>query len=201
MRILFYGDSNTYGYDPRGPVTGRYDEEKTWPFIADVLLENDEIFADGQNGRTIPKSDFDFEVLFNAIKRREPLDMLGIMLGSNDYINMFEPSPKEVISRMENALDKISDGFPTLKLLLMAPPVLKTSNVCYMQKYDTTDKSLSKAYMELAEKKGIPFFDTAAEPLGISYDGVHLSEDGHRQLAHRIADHINKIRDSQRLSP
>ena len=34
-RILCFGDSNTYGYDPRG---GRYDENTRWTKRLDALL-------------------------------------------------------------------------------------------------------------------------------------------------------------------
>ncbi len=36
MRILCFGDSNTYGYDPRGYFGGRYDAGDRW---VDLLAE------------------------------------------------------------------------------------------------------------------------------------------------------------------
>ncbi|MCR5784350.1 MAG: hypothetical protein K6G40_01740 [Eubacterium sp.] len=191
MRILFYGDSNTYGYDPRGPIPGRYKEEKTWPYLVGTKIKDGEVFAEGLNGREIPSEEFDFEVLFNAVKRYSPIDYIGIMLGSNDYLNMFTPSVDEVTNKMEKALIRLEREFPNLKILLIAPPPIKTANVCGMRKYDTEDGSLSRAYKKLAEKKNILFFDAAAEPLSLAFDGVHLAEEGHGQLAKRLADYFN----------
>ena len=36
MTILCFGDSNIYGYDPRGYFGGRYDADSRW---VDILVE------------------------------------------------------------------------------------------------------------------------------------------------------------------
>ena len=53
MKMLCYGDSNTYGYDPRGFFGDRYPKERRW---ADILAEKLgwQIQNEGQNGREIP---------------------------------------------------------------------------------------------------------------------------------------------------
>ena len=53
MRVICFGDSNTYGYDPRGWLGGRYDEENRW---VDILAQKTgwKIVNRGQNGREIP---------------------------------------------------------------------------------------------------------------------------------------------------
>ena len=190
MKILFYGDSNTYGFDPRGPVPGRYDEEKIWPYIAGGVFNDADIFVRGQNGRKLPSSDFDFEVMFNAIREFEPLDLFAVMLGTNDYIYMFAPDLKEVVKRAAHMLDMIKNEFPKLGILLIAPPPVKTSNVCGMQKYDTTDGRMSKEYRKLSAEKETMFFDAANEPLSMAFDGVHLSEEGHRMLGMRVGQYL-----------
>ena len=53
MRMLCYGDSNTYGYDPRGFVGDRYQKESRWVDILAQKLKW-EIQNEGQNGREIP---------------------------------------------------------------------------------------------------------------------------------------------------
>ena len=53
MKVLCYGDSNTYGYDTRGFFGDRYPAECRW---VDILARklNWEIQNEGQNGREIP---------------------------------------------------------------------------------------------------------------------------------------------------
>ena len=54
-RILCFGDSNTYGYDPRG---GRYDENTRWPLRMEKLLGRDyTVIEEGFNGRTCVMDD------------------------------------------------------------------------------------------------------------------------------------------------
>ena len=53
MRLLCFGDSNTYGYDPRSYGGDRYPPESRW---TDLLAESTgwEVVNLGQNGREIP---------------------------------------------------------------------------------------------------------------------------------------------------
>ena len=60
MRMLCYGDSNTYGYDPRGFVGDRYQKESRWVDILAQKLKW-EIQNEGQNGREIPIRPFQYQ--------------------------------------------------------------------------------------------------------------------------------------------
>ena len=50
MNVLCYGDSNTYGYDPRGYFGGRYDAGSRW---VDILAARTgwAVSNQGQNGK------------------------------------------------------------------------------------------------------------------------------------------------------
>ena len=54
MRVCCFGDSNTYGYDPRSFLGGRYAAENRW---ADILQSKTgwEIINQGMNGREISR--------------------------------------------------------------------------------------------------------------------------------------------------
>ena len=50
-RILIYGDSNTYGFDP--DTFGRFDENTRWTKVCQKLLGDEyEIIEEGMCGRT-----------------------------------------------------------------------------------------------------------------------------------------------------
>lgn len=53
MNVICFGDSNTYGYDPRGYFGGRYDGDNRW---VDILAAETgwTVYNMGQNGREIP---------------------------------------------------------------------------------------------------------------------------------------------------
>ena len=58
MNVICFGDSNTYGYDPRGYFGGRYDADCRWVDI--LATETGWTFYNmGQNGREIPSADPD----------------------------------------------------------------------------------------------------------------------------------------------
>ena len=53
MNVICFGDSNTYGYDPRCYFGGRYDADSRW---VDILATETgwTVYNMGQNGQEIP---------------------------------------------------------------------------------------------------------------------------------------------------
>ena len=76
MNVICFGDSNTYGYDPRGYFGGHYDADSRW---VDILAKKTgwTICNMGQNGREIPSSTLPFPA---------DTDLLIVMLGTNDLL-------------------------------------------------------------------------------------------------------------------
>jgi lysophospholipase L1-like esterase len=47
-KVFFYGDSNTYGYDPSGMMGGRYPRRSRWTTILAESLEGEwDVARDG----------------------------------------------------------------------------------------------------------------------------------------------------------
>ena len=92
MRILCFGDSNTYGYDPRGFLADRYEARDRWVDLLAAQTGHEMINA-GSNGREIP---------WNACLsyKQEAVDILLIMLGTNDLLQ--GATAKEAAARMES---------------------------------------------------------------------------------------------------
>ena len=108
MMVICFGDSNTYGYDPRGYFGGRYDVDCRWVDI--LAVENGwTIFNMGQNGREIPATVPAFPA---------DTDLLIVMLGTNDLLQ--GRSPEQAAERLERFLSGIS--LNSNKILLIAPP-------------------------------------------------------------------------------
>ena len=54
-RVIFYGDSNTYGYDPADLADMRYSWSQRWTSIAAERLKGQfEVIPEGMNGRKLP---------------------------------------------------------------------------------------------------------------------------------------------------
>ena len=173
MSIVCFGDSNTYGYDPRGYLGGRYDAENRW---VDLIAEKTgkTVVNAGMNGREIPRA----EILFPA-----DTELLILMLGTNDVLQGADSAT--VISRMANFLDHIA--LPFGKIFLIAPPHLQPGS--WVDTADLIDVSsaLAKGYQQIATEKGIRFTDAGLWSIPLAFDGVHFTEEGHRIFAERLA--------------
>ena len=92
MKIICFGDSNTYGYDPRGYFGGRYDANCRW---VDILAAETgwDIYNMGQNGREIPAA---------APAFPDDTDLLIVMLGTNDLLQ--GRSPEQAAERLERCM-------------------------------------------------------------------------------------------------
>lgn len=111
--ILCFGDSNTHGYNSQ--TDGRFSEEERWTCLLDEMLGTDyRVLEEGLSGRTICFDDPLFEGLngftsiFQAMMTHEPLDLLIIMLGTNDVKSRFHATPQNIAKGMERLLKKHS---------------------------------------------------------------------------------------------
>lgn len=176
MKILCIGDSNTYGYDPRSYIGSRYPEDVRW---ADRLTGH-EVINCGLNGMTVPRR---HDRAIGQIRSNEP-DLIVVMLGTNDLTGGL--SAERVAGRMEEFLDSIlSLGRP---VMLIAPPVLQFGE--WVMDEDILEESelLGDEYRALAERKGCLFADAGKWGIELTFDGVHLSPEGHITFADKMND-------------
>ena len=166
MKILCFGDSNTYGYDPRSCLGGRY--EHPWP---ELLAEKTgwQVINQGENGREIPKE----TVLFP-----NDTDLLIVMLGTNDLLQFW--TPEAASEKMERFLLRVN--LPGEKILLLAPPPMAFGEWVQDEELVADAASLAEYYCVIAARLGIRFVRPDCGGT-MSYDGVHLTEEGHRTFA------------------
>lgn len=181
MRILCFGDSNTYGYDPRGYVAGRYGKDGRWPDIL-AKLTGWQVFNDSMHGRAIPRREMELKLFDGMLERLRP-DMLMIMLGTNDVVS--GASARETAERMKALLDRVPKG---IRLFIIAPPSVRKGVWVEDENIIGESALLGGLYRALAQERGIAFAD--GEGLPISYDGVHLSEEGNRVLASKLYEYM-----------
>ena len=180
MRILCFGDSNTYGYDPRGFFGDRYAAEDRW---VDLLAKQTghECINAGANGREIPRNPYALRLLTQHI----PVDIFLVMLGTNDLLQ--GTAAKEAANRMETFLNPL---FPHCKqILLVAPPPMKRGAWVPTDALVAESIHLAEEYRLLAEKLNITFVDTRHWNIDPTFDGVHFTEEGH----HRFANHLVEV--------
>lgn len=179
MKIICLGDSNTYGYDPRDYFGGRY--PMAWPDIMRMETGWD-IVNLGENGREIPHTGAWICAIDQQIESLFPAELLIILLGSNDLMNIRQVTVKDIASRMTMFISHIRKAFPELNILLLSPMQIT------MLAGEVRDVSgnLATAYKKIAEEFHIRFADTNEWKPAISFDGIHLTEEGHRTLAEKL---------------
>lgn len=176
MNVICFGDSNTYGYDPRGYFGGRYDAGSRW---VDILAAKTgwTVSNLGENGREIPTSAPDFP---------DDTDLLIVMLGINDLLQ--GRSPKQAADRLERFLSSLS--LDRSKILLIAPPPMKQGAWVPNQQLIDDSHAFAQLCQALAEQLGTRFADAGKWDISLAYDGVHFTEQGHRAFAARLLEEL-----------
>lgn len=209
--ILFYGDSNTWGYNPENG--GRYEYSERWTSIAAELLGRDfHCVAAGLNGRTTVFDDpwkgcrngrdaLDFE-----LQTHKPLDLVVIMLGTNDLkfgsAHRSARGIETIMGMVKTANERFSHSspvFPEGAKILLVSPILVGANIENTGEDDIMpdgheeSKKFAPLYKTMAEKCGAYFMDAAqyAEPSAI--DCEHMTREGHKALGKAIAEKIKEI--------
>ena len=177
MRILCFGDSNTYGYDPRGFFGDRYGAEDRWVDLLSKQTGHECINA-GTNGREIPRNPYALRLL----EEYTPVDIFLVMLGTNDLLQ--GATAKEATARMEAFLTPMLSHCK--QILLVAPPPMKRGAWVPTDALVAESIHLAEEYNFLAEKLNIPFIDTLEWNIELTFDGVHFTEEGHHTFAENL---------------
>ena len=195
-KILFYGDSNTYGFSP---YTGRYPKDKIWTEILHQMFQRNnvpyELLADGRCGEEIPASSFSISSLQEEIEKEQPA-YFAVMLGSNDLLNMHHPAAETVGKKMTRFLMGMKKVIPAERIILTVPPAMKVSDEGGFCPTAETVKAVSRladVYHRIAEEQSVLYLNTQKAEAPLSYDGVHLSKEGHQKLAAYLYQEMTAI--------
>ena len=176
MKIYCFGDSNTYGYDPRNFLADQYDHIWT-----EILAEKTGwmVVNEGENGRMIPNK--------NIIVPAD-IDWLIIMLGTNDLLNF--STPEMVQRKMEIFLKEIT--FEKNRILLIASPRLVPGEWVQDSCLIRDSVELVTLYQDLTKKLGIHFANADQWQIDLAFDGVHFTEKGHLVFAEELYKYLSK---------
>ncbi len=205
FRILCFGDSNTFGYIPgRG---GRYDRHTRWPGRLQELLGSEyQVREEGLCGRTTIYEDrlepdrCGLDHIRGAVEKNGPLDLLIIMLGSNDCKAQFGASAAEIAEGLRQVMEKAKEsGAGDSRVLLVAPAVIteRIMHSGFGEEFDQrsieVSKELAGVYGSLAKKCGCDFLDGTKVTQVSGIDGLHLDAEGHGRLAEAVCDWVKNM--------
>lgn len=201
IRILCYGDSNTWGYIP-GSNHGRYLKTERWTGILQDSLGSDFIIIEeGLNSRTLVSNDTrpgkegknGAEYLTPCLDTCDPVDICCLMLGTNELKAVYNKTAEEIGKLVEDYFIKIilnrKSQFmnSTPSLILICPPLVDEYTDYANEKYHGAHKKsleLNAIYKNLAEKYNCGF--VANDKLSLGIDGVHMDKNGHKKLAEML---------------
>ena len=207
--ILCYGDSNTWGYDPRTDL--RYDHRTRWPMVLKDLLNKGApveepawwVVEEGLNGRTSCREDpvegdrNGLRHLIPILESHMPVDIVAVMLGTNDLKPRFNPTPYDIARGVQQIAIAIlkSDTGPdgcAPKVLMICPPATVESPVSKHLFGNPVElsKKLPPLYRAMAHECGALFLDANKHIKSSAADGIHLDPEDHRKLAEAVAEKI-----------
>ena len=162
--VLCYGDSNTYGYNPR--TEGRYPSYFRYPNILQQFLGNEyKVIAEGLNGRTtaFPKAGLIWKSGLYAVEpilaSHYPVDTLVVMLGTNDCAAELELGSVDITKGLEKLLVTAKEllmekqGYEP-RVIVVCPPHLEESIMegPFAEEMNSRSIEVSKAFPGLYEK-------------------------------------------------
>jgi lysophospholipase L1-like esterase len=200
--VLCYGDSITWGADA---ATGsRHEYEDRWPNVLRKALGAEvEIIVDGLRGRT---TGFDehlaacdrngVRILPTTLYAHAPLDLVIIMLGSNDMKPAIAGTALAAMQGMRRLVEIVKlnatrDGSdePPAILIVSPPPLCETANHEYAAMFAggiEHSRMLASFYSDLADEMNCGFFDAGSVAETTPIDGVHLDAANTRAIGKGI---------------
>lgn len=210
--VLCFGDSLTWGFDPRGGMSFvRYGFAERWTQQLQAELGSRyHVVEDGLNGRTTV---FDDPVIGDmsglaqlpiSLKTHMPLDLVVILLGSNDSKTRFSVNGDEIARGLGRLLDIISksNAGPEAnapQMLVLVPPEMGDVSKTWLKPiFDTAHsraalQALRETYPPVAAAFGARCFDLnqVVDPGHI--DGMHFDPEALKPVATALAKVVRDI--------
>jgi len=205
VEVLCFGDSLTWGWNPVD--RGRYPFEKRWTGILQKELGiNFHIIEEGLNGRTTIWDDpvegekNGKKYLVPCLESHKPLDLVIIMLGTNDLKLRFNKSAFEIAAAADSLAQIVQKSrtgrnYQSPEVLLISPPPLgKLTNWEEMMEGGYEKSKKLAQYYEMFAKDNQYHFLNAGEFVKTSdLDGLHWEEGENLKFGKAIADKVKQL--------
>jgi len=201
-KIICYGDSNTFGYNPTDGT--RYGKNTRWT----ALLQNNlgkeyMVINEGACDRTgfvsNPKG-----FLYSAqqhfpemISRADNVYLLILAIGTNDLQFQYNITTVDVEKGLDKLIKRAKDK---INHIIIIPPIILSEKVLegfFNFQFDVTSvlnsKDIGKTFEHIANKYGCFFFDINKYTYPSDTDGLHYDENAHKLIADKLSDFIKKM--------
>ena len=212
--IVCFGDSNTHGYcaEPSDCADGgdRYNEDERWTCLLQKALGDEYlVLEEGLSGRTtvfpdpLHESMAGLDVIYSTLMSHEPVDLLIIMLGTNDTKERLGANAACISIGMERLVSKAQSvpawrsGKPNI--LLICPPhigeglYLRPEGDAMGRGCPEKSRELARYLEPAAKRLGCAFLDAEGVAEFNKLDCMHLTRKGHAQLAEKLAGLVPEL--------
>ncbi|MES2916372.1 MAG: SGNH/GDSL hydrolase family protein [Pseudomonadota bacterium] len=204
--LLLFGDSNTHGTVPMPElgVSARFGRDERWPGRLRRHLPDWEVIEEGHPGRTTVHDDpvegahrNGLTVLPALLESHRPLDVVAVMLGTNDLKERFSVNATDIAHSLERLARLIlasgagpENGAPGV-LLVAPPPIIEVGCLAGMFAGGAAkSRALAAEIKAAAARAGVPFLDAGQVVKVSAVDGIHYDADANPALAEAFAKAI-----------
>lgn len=202
--ILCFGDSNTYGAVPTLARVGRhrFAPDRRWPGIVRKRLGPGwQVVEEGHPSRTTLRDDpiegshkNGLRGLPISLESHMPIDLVILMLGTNDLKQRFAASPSDIADSLEVVAKVVQQseagpgGSAPVVLIIAPPPILEVDWLAEMFVGGAVKSlELGARMAEVAARCRAAFIDAGTLVESSTVDGIHLEADAHRVLGSAVA--------------
>lgn len=204
--IMCFGDSNTHGFIAGSG--GRYDRDNRWTGLLQKRLGLEYyVIEEGLNGRTTAYDDPDIKFVNGSrylevcIATHRPLDLVIIMLGTNDTKEKFCATPKDIAGGLEKLVKILRNPDIYNKEILIISPIHISNKILYSEYCEgfgglrgvEKSKKLAAEFKKIADEHKCHFMDASGYAVADEKDAIHLDAKGHASLAEAIYHKIKEI--------
>jgi lysophospholipase L1-like esterase len=211
--VLCFGDSLTWGWIPteEGTPTQRYSPTIRWTgVLADQLGDDYLVIEEGLSARTTNIDDptdprlNGAAYLPAALASHLPLDLVVLMLGTNDTKVNFGRTPFDIATGMSiltvqvvTSAGGIGTTYPAPKVLVVAPPPLgQIPNPWFQLVFEGGQEksaALADAYAAMTSFFKVPFFDAGSVISTEGVDGIHFTAQNNHDLGFAMAEQVRLL--------
>ncbi len=206
-QVLCYGDSNTWGADPADD-TRRFEWPVRWPGVLQRELGDAyHVVEDGIGGRTTVHGDTleryrsGIELLPPALEAHAPLDLVVLMLGTNDisYPHLSAADAADGAGRLAHLVQRceLGPGGAAPGVLLVCPPAVGPFENNWRPGLwagaDVKSRALPREFARVAAALGVPWLDAGGFVTTSPLDGWHLDVSQHELLGVAVATSVREI--------
>ena len=205
--ILCFGDSNTFGTNPAG---GRWSRDIRWTGRLQMLLgEEYYVIEEGCGGRTTVWED-NLELHKNgraalpvALVSHKPLDLVILMLGTNDCKARFSLLPEDIANGAGELVELIrrypyGAEYPVPQILLVSPieigeDIAHSKFTGFRAEAHELSRALPDLYRKKAEELHCGYFAASSAAKPSALDSLHMEAEGHRAIAQALTEIVKEM--------